>query len=93
MALYPFEPDYTVAPGKILAEYMECRGLTQGELARRCGRSAKLISEILNDKAAIDPETALQFEKVLGLKANIWLRIEASHRLFLAREAEADAAE
>lgn len=93
MVLYPFEPDYTVAPGQIMAEYMECRGLTQAELARRCSRSVKLISEIANGEAAIDPETALQFEKVFGLKANIWLRIEASYRLFLAREAEAGAAE
>lgn len=92
MAIYPFEPDYTVAPGEIVAEYMECLGLTQAEFARRCGRSAKLISEIVNGKAPIEPETALQFEKVLGLNANIWLRLETSHRLFLAREAEARAA-
>ncbi len=71
---------------------MECLGLTQAELARRCGRSAKLISEIVNGKAPIEPETALQFEKVLGLNANIWLRLETSHRLFLARKAEARAA-
>ena len=87
-----FEPDYAVAPGKIVAEYMECRGLTQAELARRCGRSAELISEIIAGKAPVDPETALQFEKVFGLKAIIWLRIEESHRLFLAREVEAQAA-
>ena len=53
MILYPFEPDYTVAPGEIVAEYMECLGLTQEEFARRCGRSAKLIGGIVNSKAPI----------------------------------------
>ncbi|MCY3657847.1 MAG: HigA family addiction module antitoxin [Caldilineaceae bacterium] len=92
MAFYPFQPDYTVVPGEIVSEHMEFMGMNQAELARRCGRSAKLISEIVNGKAPIEPETALQFEKVLGLDANIWLNLEASYRLFLAREAEARAA-
>ena len=92
MALYPYEPNYTVAPGKIVSEHMEFLGMNQAELARRSGRSAKLISEIVNGKAPIEPETALQFEKVLGLDARIWLNLEASYRLFLAREVEAQAA-
>lgn len=92
MALYPYEPNYTVVPGEIVSEHMEFLGMNQAELARRSGRSAKLISEIVNGKAPIEPETALQFEKVLGLDARIWLNLEASYRLFLAREVEAQAA-
>ena len=52
-------------------------------------RSPKLISEIIAGKASLEPETALQFEKVLGVDAGIWLGIESDYQLRRAREAEA----
>ncbi len=84
-----FSPDYAVPPGWVLQERLEVEGISHAEFARRCGRSAKLISEIISGKAPLEPGTALQFEKVLGVDAGIWLGIEASHRLHRAREAEA----
>ena len=80
---YPYEPDYVVAPGEILEEYLESWGLSQAELARRCGRSPTLISQIIAAKAPITPATALQLEKVLGLDASTWLNMEAKYRLGL----------
>ena len=91
-AINQYRPDYAVPPGWILDEHLEMRGLSQAEFARRCGRSAKLISEIIAGKAPVEPETALQFEKVLGLNAGIWLGIEKKYRLHLARKAESAAA-
>ena len=90
---YPYQPDYAVPPGWIVAEHLQSQNLSPAELARRCGRSAKLISEIMTGKAPIEPKTALQFEKVLGLDASIWLGIEARYQLHRAREAEAREAE
>ena len=86
MATNQFKPDYAVPPGWILEEYLEVRDMSPAEFARRCDRSAELISEIIAGKAPIDPQTALQFEKVLGLKAHIWLGIETDYRLHLARK-------
>ena len=68
---------------------MAVQGISHAELARRCGRSPKLISEIVAGKAPIAPKTALQLEKVLGLDASIWLGIEADYRLHRERQAEA----
>lgn len=85
-----FIPDYPVPPGWILEERLELRNWSQAEFARRCGRSAKLISDILAGKAPIEPETAIQFEKVLDLRASVWLGLEAKYQLFLAREREKD---
>lgn len=85
-----YEPDYTVAPGWVLKERLDAQGMTPAELARRCGRSAKLISEIVAGKAPIEPRTALQFEKVLGVDAAIWLGIETDYRLQQTRIAEAE---
>ena len=84
-----YQPDYAVPPGYLLEEYLEARGFSQAEFARRCGRSPKLISEILAAKAPVEPRTAIGFERVLGLDASIWLGMEGDYRLHLAREAEA----
>ena len=85
-----YEPDYAVPPGWVLKERLDAQGMTPAELARRCGRSAKLISEILAGKAPIEPRTALQLEKVLGVDAEIWLGIETDYRLQRTRAAEAE---
>ena len=87
---YDYQPDYAVSPGSILDEHLAARGYSYAEFARRCGRSAKLISEIVAGKAPVEPATALQFEKVLGMSARIWLGIEADYRLHKTRTAEAE---
>ncbi|MBL1148452.1 MAG: HigA family addiction module antidote protein [Pseudomonadota bacterium] len=83
-----FMPDYIITPGEILEETLEARGIKKKEFAERCGRTAKMISEIIAGKAAITPETALQFEKVLGVSARLWSNLEARYRLKLAEEVE-----
>ena len=88
-----YRPDYVVPPGWIIEERLEAHGISHAEFARRCGRSAKLISEIISGKAPIAPKTALQFEKVIGLDARIWLGIEVDYRLHRERQAEARATE
>ena len=85
---YRYEPDYAVPPGLVLADMLEARQISHAEFARRCGRSAKLVSEIIAGKAPLEPETALQFERVLGMDASVWLNIEASYQLHQAKETE-----
>ena len=81
-----YRPDYAVQPGWILEEELEARNIPQAELARRCGRSAKLISEIIAGKAPIEPTTAIQFQRVLGVDASVWLGIESNYRRHLAQQ-------
>lgn len=80
-----FQPDYAVSPGWVLEERLEVQGISHAEFARRCDRSPKLISEIIAGKAPIVPQTAVQFEMVLGIDASIWLGIEADYRLHKIR--------
>ena len=84
-----YSPDYAVPPGWVIEEHLATHDISQAELARRCGRSPKLISEIIAGRAPIEPGTALQLEMVLGVDATIWLGIEADYRLFQVREADA----
>jgi HTH-type transcriptional regulator / antitoxin HigA len=83
-AKHPYQPTYEVPPGRLLDEYIQTLDISARELARRCGRSAKLIVEIISGKAPIEPETALQLERVLGMQADVWLNMEAAYRLRLA---------
>ncbi|MCY4155062.1 MAG: HigA family addiction module antitoxin [Gammaproteobacteria bacterium] len=83
-----YTPDYAVSPGEILNERIVAEGISQAELARRCGHSAKLISEIINGKAPLNPRLALELEKVLNVDASIWLNVETDYRLYMARKAE-----
>ena len=76
--LYKYEPDYVVTPGEILEENLEARNIKKNDLAQRCGLSTKTISLIINGTAPISPETALCFQRVLGVSANIWSNLEAN---------------
>ena len=83
-----YRPDYAVPPGWVLEERLEIQGISQAEFARLCGRSPKLISEIVSGKAPLEPETARQFEKVLGVDASIWLGLEDAYKPHRPQEAE-----
>ena len=79
--------DMAVPPGEILAEELQALGMTQKECARRMGRPAQVINEIIRAKKAITAETALQLETVVGGSADYWLGLETTYRLTLARNA------
>jgi Zn-dependent peptidase ImmA (M78 family) len=48
-------------------------------------RPVKTINEIVNGKAAITPDTAIQLERALGISASFWNGLEAQYRERLAR--------
>lgn len=83
-------PDWAVPPGDILREVLEERGMSQVELSKRIDRPKKTISEIINGKAAITAETAIQLERALGVTARFWNRLESDFREARARQ-QADA--
>ena len=80
-----YEPSDVSPPGATLRELLDDRGLTQSDLATRMGRPQKTISEIINGKTAITPETALELELVLSVPASFWNARERDYRAFLAR--------
>ena len=86
---------FALSPSVMLAERLEVQRISPAELAQRCGRTRKFIGKILKGETPLDSKTAVQFEKVLGVSAGIWVRWEAEHQLFRARESavESDAGE
>lgn len=81
--------DLPVPPGEYLAEVIGELGMTKDELATRMARPASKLSRIFKGKKAITADTALQLEKVVGVPAHIWLRLESEYRLSLARQEKA----
>ena len=78
--------DAIIPPGEILEEELGARGITQKELARQMGRPIQSINEVIRGKRALTPETALDLERVLGIEAGLWVRLEGDYRLALARQ-------
>ena len=79
------QPNYAIPPGETLRETLEAIGMTQAELAERTGRPKKTINEIIAGKASITAETALQFERVLGVPAFFSNNLERNYQETLAR--------
>lgn len=80
-----YRPDYAVAPGEVLSDELELRGMTQHELARRTGLTPKHIVSLVKAKSAITPETAIKLERALGMPAEYWLNLESQYQEALAR--------
>jgi plasmid maintenance system antidote protein VapI len=83
-----YTPDVVSPPRATLSDLMEERGISQAELARRMGKTAKALGEILSDTedVAITPDTAVQLEQALGLPARFWINREASYREAQAKQ-------
>ena len=86
MAIEYSGSDAAISPGEILEEELVARAMTQKELAQKMGRPAQSVNEIVRGKRALTPETALGLERVLGVEASLWVRLEGDYRLALARQ-------
>ena len=83
-------PDYAVAPGQHIQEWLDDQAINAAELARRLDVTPKHVSELLSGKAPLSATVALGLERVTGIPARIWNRFEAGYREDMARLAEAD---
>jgi addiction module HigA family antidote len=82
---YPYDPDYTVAPGETLEETIALLGISQQELARRADLSPKHVNQVIKGIAPISNDTALRLERVTGVPARLWNNLEANYRADLTR--------
>ena len=84
-----YNPDLAIHPGVTLKEELDFLGLSQVELSQRSGLSTKTISQIINEVEPITSETAIKFERALGISADFWSNLQKNYELSVARiEAE-----
>ena len=79
------QPNYVVPPGETLRETLEAIGMAQAELAHLAGCSKKTINKIVIGNTVITADTALQFERVLGIPASLWNNLEKNYQEANAR--------
>jgi len=82
-----YHSDLAIHPGEVLAEELGAREMTQRALARAIGRPEQVINEIIHGRKGITAETALQLSEVLGVSAELWMNLQASYALTVARQA------
>jgi HTH-type transcriptional regulator / antitoxin HigA len=85
-----FAPDYIVPPGDTILDLLDEREMTQTDLARRLGVSAKHVNQIVKGSAPISADLALGLEKVLGGSASFWATREALYQARMAAQAESE---
>lgn len=74
-------------PGKVLGAIdMSEIGFNQIDLAKRCGCSSRKISGIVNGKQRISSSFAITLESAIGTSAEMWVRMQAEHDLWVARQ-------
>ena len=80
-------------PGQVLAEvYMKELDLNQSTLAAKIGCAHRKINEIVNGKRGISADFAIDLERTLGTSAEMWMNMQASHDLWVARQKRRKAA-
>ncbi|MBN1450960.1 MAG: HigA family addiction module antidote protein, partial [Anaerolineales bacterium] len=79
-------PARAVPPGRIIRRELEARGWTQKDLAAIMDRPEQLISQIVNARKQVTPETALQLAAAFGTSADFWLNLEAHYQIHEARQ-------
>lgn len=79
-------PAESFPPGEYLHDELEARGLSLAEFALALGREPGSLKRLLDGKAQLTADIALQLEEVLGLDAQYWLNLESTYRLAKSRE-------
>ena len=77
-----YQPAQVTLTGETLADLLEGRNMTQGELAQRMKQSESNVAEIISGQQVITLQIALQLEQVFGVSSTYWLTHEAHYRAF-----------
>jgi len=76
-------------PGEmLLEEFLIPMELTQRQLAHAIHVPYQRINEIVNRRRGVTPSTALRLEKVFGMSAGFWLKLQYRWDLYHAQQAE-----
>jgi addiction module HigA family antidote len=73
-----------VHPGRILKRELAARELSANRLAIALRLPSGRITDILNGKRGISPDTALRLGRYFGNSARFWLNLQTAYELALA---------
>lgn len=74
-------------PGEVLREdFLKPLGMSQYALAKAIDVPQVRVSEIVNAKRAITPDTALRLARYFRTSPEFWMGMQATHDLEMARD-------
>ena len=73
-----------VHPGRILKRELTARDLSANRLALSLRLPSGRITDILNGKRGISPDTALRLARFFGNSARFWLNLQTAFELAVA---------
>jgi antitoxin HigA-1 len=73
-----------VHPGRILKRELAARSLSANRLALSLRLPSGRITDILNGKRGISPDTALRLGRFFGNNARFWLNLQTAFELAVA---------
>jgi addiction module HigA family antidote len=73
-----------VHPGRVLKRELTARELSANRFALAIRVPSGRITDILNLKRGITPETALRFARFFGTSAEFWMNLQARYELAVA---------
>lgn len=80
--LEPFEPTH---PGELLKDEIECRNISQRQLAADMGVSYTVLNDIVNGKRSVNTKFALLCEAALGIPAHMLMSLQADFDMQAAK--------
>ena len=81
---------FPVHPGRVLRRELGARHLSANRLALALRLPSGRITDILNGKRGISPETALRLGRFFGNSARFWLNLQTAYELAIAERAIGD---
>ena len=78
----PFAPTH---PGELLKDEIECRGISQKQLAADMGVPYTVLNDIVNGKRPVNTKFALLCEKAMGIPAYMLLRLQSEYDILTTK--------
>ncbi len=73
-------------PGEVLKDEIEYRKISQSVLAKQMGISYKILNDILNERRAVTPTTAMMFEAALNIPAYSLINLQTKYNMQIVRQ-------
>lgn len=71
--------------GDVLNDELKARGIKRVDFAKRLGITPGNLTELMSGARNVSAFTAIKMEKILGISAKFWLKIQLDKDLRVAR--------
>ncbi len=78
-------PGDAIHVGDILKDELQARHFTQKAFAELIAIKPNVLSELIHKKRNMTAELAVKIEKILGIEAEFWMRIQSKYEIDCVR--------